>query len=193
MNQDKLKVYRRTMPLLWRAIDTVRGKIAMAAFVLLLLSRSLSGSVSWWPEINPLWAFAPIVIVCIWSLAELLVKTEADRDELLKRLGEAPVHQESSDGSQLQHMITGGLIALSLVAVGVAIGTEIIPPRIDFDGWKFVERESPEGLLHDLVDSDGTVIATLLDRDTTITLAPDIGLNAWHTSGHTTQNEIVVC
>jgi hypothetical protein len=139
----------------------------MLAFILLLLYRPLAARVSQWDGISPLWAIVPIAMVFFWSLIDWLIKTEAHRDELLKRLGESTEQQfKPSDRSAINHMVTGALIATALVAIGVAIGTEFISPPVDFSGWHFTERQEKDGLKHDLVDSSGRVIATLRDQDT---------------------------
>ena len=165
--QQQLRTFWRFLTLLWKAFDNVRGKVAMIAFITLFVNRPFARKFLDWEGISPLWALLPIAIVFFWSLVDWLIKTEAERDELRKRLGEpSPDESATSDRSAAQYMLTGGLIAVALVAVGITIGTELISPPVSFDGWHFTEREEKEGLMHDLVDADGKVIATLRDRDT---------------------------
>ena len=76
-----------------------------------------------------------------YSLIKRLMATEKERNILLAELGRDQKESEPFDTRMFHVVFSGSLIALALVALGVALGSEVFSPQIQYKGWKFVKDD----------------------------------------------------
>lgn len=159
------RILAYSLRLLVSSFRTVEGEIALLFFLVLICNKRAAQHMSNWDGISPWWALVPVVIVFIYSLIKSHISTEKERDSLLEEVGRTSQKESIPWNKDSVHTnLSGTLISLSLVGVGIAVGTEFMVPENQYKDWRFVSETDSEGwVTHELVDGDGKPIARLTE------------------------------